>query len=167
MIKKTFLLIAIVFCVNSLLAQDLSYPRLGVGIQANFPVGGLSVKADLTEQHSAQAVIGIFGPFSSYYGRYSFNFNETGYDFRIKPYLYGQAGIFSFDYKGLNEQYQLVDETESNLGFGGGAGIEWYYAPFTDKLRFNIEIGYNKVDFSFYDYNSILFGGGIHYYVDL
>jgi hypothetical protein len=29
----------------------------------------------LTEQHSAQAVIGIFGPFSSYYGRYIYNFS--------------------------------------------------------------------------------------------
>jgi hypothetical protein len=95
MIKKTILLI--VFVLNSciLLAQDLSYPRLGVGVQGNFPAGGLSVKADLTEQHSAQAVIGVFGSFSSYYGRYSFNFNETGKDFRIKPYVYGQAGILT------------------------------------------------------------------------
>ena len=168
MIKKTFLLIAFVFSSSLLLAQDLSYPRLGVGMQANFPAGGLSVKADLTEQHSAQAVIGIFGPFSSYYGRYSFNFNETGDDFRIKPYLYGQAGIFNYDYPGFDENtFQLVDETESDFGFGVGAGIEWHYAPFTDKLRFNIEIGYGKVDFEFYDFKSISFGGGIHYYFDL
>jgi hypothetical protein len=168
MIKKTFLLIAFVFSSSILLAQDLSYPRLGVGMQANFPAGGLSVKADLTEQHSAQAVISVFGPFSSYYGRYSFNFNETGDDFRIKPYLYGQAGIFNYDYPKFDENtFQLVEETESDFGFGFGAGIEWHYAPFTDKLRFNIEIGYGKVDFEFYEFKSISFGGGIHYYFDL
>jgi len=75
MIKKTFLLVAFVFSSSFLLAQDLSYPRLRVGFQANFPAWVLSVKADLTEQHSAQAVIGIFGPFSSYYGRYIYNFS--------------------------------------------------------------------------------------------
>tara|TARA_B110000259_G_scaffold34139_1_gene37953 strand:+ start:417 stop:923 length:507 start_codon:yes stop_codon:yes gene_type:complete len=168
MIKKIFLVIAFVFSSSLLLAQDLSYPRLGVGIQTSFPAGGLSVKADLTEQHSAQAVIGIFGPFSSYYGRYSFNFNESGYDFRIKPYLYGQGGLFSYTYKGIDlNTFEVVDETESNFGYGVGAGIEWHYAPFTDKLRFNIEIGYGNVDFAFYDFKSILFGGGIHYYFDI
>jgi hypothetical protein len=97
MIKKTFLLVVFVFSSSFLLAQDLSYPRLGVGFQANFPAGGLSVKADLTEQHSAQAVIGFFGPFSSYYGRYIYNFSESGENLLLKPYVYAQAGIWKYD----------------------------------------------------------------------
>lgn len=160
MIKKTFLLFAILLSANSLLSQELSYPRLGVGLQANFPAGGLSVKADITEQHSAQAVISFFGPFSSYYARYLYNFNESGDDFRIKPYAYGQVGIYTYDYTAISEK-------ESNFGFGFGAGIEWHYAPFSENLRFNIELGYGNVDFEFYDFNAISFGAGIHYYFGL
>lgn len=168
MIKNSFILVALFLSANCLFSQELDYPRLGVGMQANFPAGGLSVKADLTEQHSAQAVIGVFGPFSSYYGRYLFNFNENGEEFKYKPYAFAQAGVYNYDYQTYNmETFQEEDEKETSFGYGLGAGLEWYYLPFTDKLRFNIEIGFGKVNFDFYDFNAITFGGGIHYYFDI
>jgi hypothetical protein len=165
--KKTFLLLAFLISSTVILSQDLGYPRLGVGAQTTFPAGGLSIKADLTEQHSAQAVIGVFGPFSSYYGRYSYSFQENGNNFRLRPYLYGQAGLFSYDYISFDQNFQIIEDTENTFGFGFGAGLEYYYAPLTDKLRFNVEIGYGKVDFAFYDFKAILFGVGLHYYFDL
>jgi opacity protein-like surface antigen len=162
MIKKTFLLVVFVFSSSFLLAQDLSYPRLGVGFQANFPAGGLSVKADLTEQHSAQAVIGFFGPFSSYYGRYIYNFSESGENLLLKPYVYAQAGIWKYDY-GLS----FIEDSESSFGYGVGGGLEFTYPQLSDKLKCSIEIGYSRVDFLNYNFNSISFGVGLHYYFNL
>ena len=148
-------------------AQKLGHPRIGVGLQTIFPFGGLSVKADLTEQHSAQAVIGVFGPISSYYGRYAYNFKEDGKDFKIKPYLFAQAGVFAVDYTTFDANFQLVEAKEKSPGFGAGAGLEWHYKPFSEKLRFNVEVGYWKVDLSYYELKAIMYGGGIHYYFEL
>jgi hypothetical protein len=140
--------------------------RLGVGFQANFPAVGLSVKVDLAEHHSAQAVIGIFGPFSSYYGRYLYNFSESGENFLVKPYLFVQAGLWKnniqsygfagYDYSG-----------SSSFGYGIGAGLEFTYPKFTDKLKYSIEIAYSEVDLYSYNFNSITFGVGLHYYFNL
>ena len=110
----------------SLKAQKLDFPRLGVGIQTSFPLGGLSGKLDITKQHSAQAIIGIFGPLSIYSGRYLYNFSEDGKNFRIKPYLYGQVGLWSYDFQSINQNFQSIEDTENTLGFSAGAGIEWY-----------------------------------------
>lgn len=149
----------------SAMSQE-KYPRLGVGMQANFPVFGISAKADLTEKHSAQAVLGVLGSVSSYYARYIYNFKEkeTEIQITLKPYLYGQAGYFVYD---LGKTYNLDIDKESVFGFGFGGGLEWYYKPLTKNLKFNIELGYSKVDFDYYDFKSISFGGGIHYYFNL
>ncbi len=162
--KKTVLFFVFVMVFMTSYSQESNYPRFGAGFQSSFPSGGLSVKADLTEKHSAQAVIGLFGPFSSYYGRYLYNFTEKGNDFRYKPYAYGQAGLFSYDYQRFDTNFNSIDDTESVFGFGVGAGLEWYYAPFTEKLKINIELGYGNVNFDFYDFNAFSFGGGIHYF---
>lgn len=162
--KNYFLSILFIFLINNSFAQDLDYPRLGVGFQASFPAWGLSAKADFDETNSAQAIIGVAGPFSSYYGRYLYNFNEGGDDFVIKPYVFAQAGMYSYDY---NYSYLGLGKTENVFGYGAGAGIEWHYAPFTDKLRFSLEVGYSKVDFNHYDFKAIMFGGGIHYHFNL
>jgi opacity protein-like surface antigen len=169
MIKKMFLLVAFMFATSILVAQDLSYPRLGVGFQANFPAGGLSVKADLTEQHSAQAVIGLFGPFSSYYGRYIYNFSESGENFLLKPYVYAQAGIWKYDIEsyGLDLTGTGLEDSESSFGYGIGAGLEFTYPQLSDKLKYSVEIGYSNVDLLNYDFNSIAFGVGLHYYFNL
>ena len=143
------------------------YHRLGVGIQTSFPLGGISGKLDLTKQHSAQAIVGIFGPLSTYSGRYLYNFSEDGKNFRIKPYLYGQVGLWSYDFQSFDQNFQLIEDTENSFGFGAGAGIEWHYKPLSDKLRFNIELGFGKVDLIYYEWKTTTFGGGIHYYFEL
>lgn len=167
--KKTiFKVVALLLLLTTVSHAQETYPRFGIGLQANFPAGGLSAKAELTETHTAQAVVGIFGPFSSYFGRYAYNFPEKESEVKInyKPYLYGQAGYYVYDF----ENYLGMDlgvSKETSFGFGFGAGIEWCYVPFTKDLKFNIEIGYNNVNFDYYKFKSIWFGAGIHYYFNL
>jgi hypothetical protein len=99
--------------------------------------------------------------------RYLYNFSEDGKNFRIKPYLYGQVGLWSYDFQSFDQNFQLIEDTENSFGFGAGAGIEWYYKPLSDKLRFNIELGFGKVDLIYYEWKTTTFGGGIHYYFEL
>lgn len=146
---KPFYLFIILLFHQFSFSQE-TYPRIGVGMQANFPIGGVSVKADITENHTAQAVVGIFGPLSCYYGRYLYNFTEKETDINVtfKPYVYAQAGYYVYDLA----NYYNVDldiEKENNFGYGFGGGIEWYYEPFTSDLKFNFELGYSKVDFEY------------------
>ena len=126
---KKILIAALLLTGLSLKAQKLDFPRLGVGIQTSLPLGGISGKLDLTKQHSAQAIVGIFGPLSTYSGRYLYNFSEDGKNFRIKPYLYGQVGLWSYDFQSFDQNFQLIEDTENSFGFGAGAGIEWHYKP--------------------------------------
>lgn len=162
--NKNFLLILAFVLTTSAFSQDLDYPRLGIGIQGSFPAFGLSAKFDITEQHSAQAVIGTFNTLSAYFGRYSYNFVEEGNDFRYKPYVFGQAGLYTYNYPNT---YGITTFQEKVFGFGAGAGIEYYYAPLTYKLRMSIEIGYGKAYFDYYRFNSVSFGVGVHYYFEI
>ena len=146
----------------SLNAQNLSYPRIGVGLQANFHGGGLSAKVDITEKHSAQLIIDVFGRFTSYTGRYLYNFNENGNEFRYKPYVFGQMGVFNYDYRPNHPL--LLKDRDSVFGLGVGGGLEVHYTPFTDRVRLNVELGYNTAEFDFYDYDPIFFSIGLHYY---
>lgn len=168
MLKKCIFIASIVFFSFNSTAQNLDYPRIGVGLQANFPAGGLSIKGDLTEQHSAQVVIGIFGPFSSYYGRYLYNFKENGENLLLKPYVYGQLGYWKYD---LESYYGITgtgfEESSSSIGYGIGGGLEFTYPSLSDKLKYSVELGYSKVDLQYYDFKSITFGVGIHYYFNL
>jgi hypothetical protein len=165
-IFKTVSMLLFLMTASMSNAQE-TYPRFGLGIQMSFPAGGLSAKAEITEQHTAQAVVGIFGPFSSYFGRYAYNFPEKESEVNIsyKPYLFGQAGYYVFDINGFEGINGI--EKETSFGFGLGAGLEWCYQPFSKDLKFNFEVGYNKVDFDFYNFKSISFGAGIHYYFNL
>lgn len=155
------------FSISKTLAQE-TYPRFGLGFQASLPAVGISAKADITEKHTAQAVVGIFGPFSSYYGRYAYNFPKKVSSIQIeyKPYLYGQAGYYKYDidsFLGLGNQ----TNSETSFGYGLGAGLEWNYIPISKDLKFNMEIGYGNVKFDYYKFKSLSVGVGIHYYFNL
>lgn len=163
--KKISLIFIVFFAILSKVnAQDLKHPRIGVGFQSSFPSWGLSGKYDFTERHSAQAVLGLSGPFSSIYGRYLYNFDEKGESLVLKPYLLGQVGTYSYKYKTLDNQGKIRNETETHLGFGIGAGVEFHVPEISEAIRLNLELGYNRVGFEFYDYSGFLIGLGGHYY---
>ncbi len=149
-------------------AQNLDYPRLGIGAQASFPAAGISAKADFTEQHSAQLIVGIAGPFSAYYGKYMYNFPESGNAMVFRPYLYGQAGLYTYKFTNIDfNTYSLYEDTEKVFGYGAGGGLEFHFPDLTDRIRFNVELGYGKVGFDYYDFKAMVIGAGIHYHFNL
>lgn len=158
-------LLLIAFCSTtlSMSAQD-NYPNYQIGMQATFPLGGLSGKVNLTENHTAQAVVGLFGPLSSYFGRYAYHFQtkETNWG-GLRPYGFGQLGYFKYDF----ETFGLNNSSENNIGYGAGFGIELWNKNFIENLKFSTEIGYNKVNIDAYELKSIYFGFGLHYQFEL
>lgn len=166
--NNAFILMVFILVVGNLTssyAQE-TFPNYQVGIQTSFPIGGLSAKANITETHSAQAVVGIFGPVSSYFGRYLYNFdnNESNWGLSYRPYLYGQAGYYVYD---LGSTFNVDIDKETNFGFGFGGGIEWHMKEYFNNLKFNLEVGYNKVDFEYYKFKTIAIGVGMHYQFNL
>ncbi|PDS25666.1 carbohydrate porin, partial [Flavobacterium branchiophilum] len=164
MLQFGFCALVATFSISKTMAQE-TYPRFGLGFQASFPAVGLSAKAEITAEHTAQAVVGILGPFSSYYGRYNYNFPEKNPSENVlyKPYLYAQAGYYVYDF----DKYLGIStglKQENSLGYGLGAGLEWAYKPFSKDFKFSSEIGYSKVNFEYYHFKSITFGVGLHYY---
>jgi hypothetical protein len=155
--KKLLLSLIVVACVFSTNAQSLSAPKMGIGFQYGFMSFGVSARMDFTENHSAQAIVGLLGPLKSYSGKYMYCFNESGYNFVIKPYLFAQAGMI---------KYSMFNINETIFAYGGGAGIEWHIPFITEHLRVNWELGYGKADLSNYNFNSIIFGAGLHYYFE-
>ncbi len=114
-------------------------------------------------------MVGVFGPFSSYYGRYIYNFSESGDNLLLKPYVYAQAGIWKYDIEsyGLGLTGTGLEDSENSFGYGIGGGLEFTYPQLSDKLKYSIEIGYSKVDLLNYNFKSIAFGVGLHYYFNI
>lgn len=52
------------------------------------------------------------------------------------------------------------------VGFGGGAGVEYFFKDFLPQLGWNLEIGFGSVNFKEapYDFNAMMVGWGAHYY---
>ena len=156
--KKLLIVFSFLLGLHPLFSQSLSTPRIGIGVQGSFPAMGLSVKADLTEHHSLQGVAGFFTNLKTYAVKYMFCFNESGDFFVIKPYFYGTAGVFKYD---------LYFTSETVFGFGAGAGLEYYIPVLSEKLRPAIEIGLTRANFNVYQFKSLTFGAGLHYYFEL
>jgi hypothetical protein len=157
--KKLLIVFSFLLGLHPLFSQSLSTPRIGIGFQGSFPAMGLSVKADLTEHHSLQGVAGFFtNQLKTYAVKYMFCFNESGDFFVIKPYFYGTAGVFKYD---------LYFTSETVFGFGAGAGLEYYIPVLSEKLRPAFEIGLTRANFNVYQFKSLTFGVGLHYYFEL
>ncbi len=153
--KKLLLTLIIATCIFNSNAQNMSYPRLGLGLQYSLPAFGLSAKLCLNETHAAQAIFGIIGPISSYAGKYLYYFNETGNLLIIQPYGYAMAGIF---------KYNFMNTNETGFGYNIGLGIEYYIPLLSENLRPSFEIGFGNVYLDNFSVSSIMFGIGFHYF---
>ena len=160
------------FCLFTANGQEISESGvLGAGIQATSLNYGLSARYNLTEIHGLQAVIGSvnygFGGSVnafSFTGRYLYSF--TGSNSNFRPYALGQVGLFTVKYKD-NFFGNIVDESDTSISFGAGAGIEYAFDGL-EQLGFNVEAGYGTGSFGDgLSYSGIFFGGGIHYYFNL
>jgi len=154
--KLSLLILTLFFC-------NISYTQsLGIGLQSSFPSYGLSAKLDMNDTHSAQVIFGALGIVSNYSARYIYNFQETG-AIQVKPFLYSQVGVWSYSFSSFG-----IDENESTIGYGLGAGLEFNWLNFvSENLKTTVEIGYGKVDLDSYNFAFTTFGFGIHYTLDL
>ena len=124
--------------------------QLGVGFLATLPTAGFSAIINLTPNTAAQGLLGLFfAGLKTVTGRYLYYFRETT---NFQPYVYGELGAWSYE-------KQVV------LGFGGGAGLEYFIEryPFVSfSFEFTLrEIGF---DADVYDISGLAVGGGLHYY---
>tara|TARA_Y100001954_G_C15584166_1_gene489880 strand:- start:97 stop:576 length:480 start_codon:yes stop_codon:yes gene_type:complete len=152
-----------IICLVTIYGKSFSQ-NIGVGFQATLPSFGISVKYDVTDQHTIQAIYGAFGIVSNISGRYMYNFdenNESSFLGTVKPFLYGQIGVWSYDYS----SFGIDVETESSIGFGIGGGLEFNWLSFiSNNLKSTLELGFSRVDIQSYNFKATTFGGGIHYH---
>lgn len=141
---------------------DLTVPvgaqsgRFGIGTGSSWPAYGVSGTYRVTDQITAEAILGLFGAIQSITGRGWYRFQQ---DPTYDLYAFGTAGIMRYDY---------IIDTESSLGLGGGVGIEFSWAKILDNADFppifsNIDIGLVLANFDRYNWSGFSFGGGIHY----
>ena len=131
----------------------------GVGFQASWPAYGLSGLYDVNEQITAQAVIGFLGTVTTFAGRGIYRFQR---DDLYNLYGFGEAGVLRWAGAGF--------ASETALGIGGGAGIEFdlaeAFSSETDSfppLFASLEIGLTLANFDNYNFSLLGLGGGIHY----
>ncbi len=131
--------------------------RYGVGFQGTFPAWGISGTMMFTDEITGQLILGPFGYLQTYAARGLYQFrDETYWDL----YGFGMLGLWTYNY-GFNRQ-----STESSLGLGAGAGIQYDWRAWNDELPpiyWNVELGLGYVNLDRYNFGSVLFGTGVHY----
>lgn len=138
-------------------AQDRDDLKFGVGFQSSFPAYGISGSMDVNENITAQAIIGFFGSLKTYAGRGLYRFKKEQH---WEMYGYGMIGAWNYGFLGVSETV---------LGFGAGAGLEYDWRAFNPDLPplfWNIELGIGFVDFSDevnYNFSTLLIGIGVYY----
>lgn len=163
--KAILIVLTLVVLKASVIAQDVNR-TIGVGLQASFPSFGLSLKYAVTDQSVVQATIAPFGMSSggtstsfNYYGlRYIHRFignDETSVV--LDPYLFVGGGLMSFKTTSSGSS-----SSSNTFGYSAGGGLELILGK---KFGISAEIGYGKLSFSGgVAVNSILSGGGLHFY---
>lgn len=146
-------------------AQDRDDLKWGAGFQGSFPAYGLSGMMDINEMISVQAILGFFGSLNTYAGRGLYRFKKEE-DWEI--YGYGMIGAWSYDGVRFRTGFGIENYTETVIGFGAGAGLEYDWRAFNPDLPplfWNIELGIGIVDFNDvnYNFNTLLIGAGVHY----
>lgn len=147
--------IAAVLAVFFFFAGALEAGEYGVGFQSSWPAWGLSGMYDVNEEVSAQAVLGFAGTANAYSirGLYRFHREESW-----NAYGYGSLGLWTYRHRVLG--------SESALGFGGGAGIEYDWRAINPELPpiyWNLEIGIASVGLDHYSVSALMLGLGAHY----
>jgi len=138
------------------LAQYDSASPFGIGFQSAWPSYGISGLYDVNEQITVQAIIGALGTVTNFGGR-------GIYRFQIEPkynlYGFGTVGLWRYDY---------TIDTESVVGFGGGAGVELDWRRILEDDSFpplytSLDLSFVLANFEYYNFSGISTGGGVHY----
>jgi len=156
---KTTLLVASLVLTSQANALDLDFSKASKGnmyggFQSSWPSHGFSLKMDLNEKMTAQAVVGFLGTVNNYALRGIYKFKkEQFYDM----YGFGSLGILTWS----NDIYD-----ENVFGFGGGAGAEYDIRGIDSSfipLYVSAELGLNIASFDHYNFSSLGLGVGVHY----
>ena len=139
--------------------------KYGVGFQSSFPAYGISGMVDANDALSAQGIIGFFGNLKTFAGRGLYRFRKES---NWNIYGYGMTGAWSYTGFRVGEAFAIEETTETVLGFGAGAGIEYDWRAWNAELPpvvWNLELGVGVVDFDQVNYNfsTLLLGAGVHY----
>ena len=133
-------------------AKPMKNGKFGVGVQLSFPTGGISVKKEMTDELTVQATLGGGGYYTVIGGRGLYKFKkDAAYD------IYGFGGLAYINWKFLNV-------SESSVGYGAGAGIEYDVAK---DITVNGELGFYGASFGngfTGTYGGVGFGLGAHYW---
>jgi len=178
--KKLFGLLAILLVILASSAsifaqqkQEEKKTKFGIGFQASIPAFGISGMMDLKDKVAIQAVLGPFGDLKTYTGKGIYRFKKEP---TWNVYGYGTLGIWRCTGYDVNS-WDLNKTTETVLGLGAGAGIEYdwlilWKAVFPKlsetslpPLFFNLELGLSSIKFKKIeeDFSDIIFGAGVHY----
>lgn len=146
-------------------AQNVQPTQYGVGFQATFPSYGLSGMMDITPTISAQGILGFFGSLKTYAVRGLYRFKRKDY---WNLYGYGMIGAWSYTGRYYDYDRDWIDDTETTVGFGVGAGFEYDWRGWDAELPaifwdFEIGLGFANFNTVGYDFSVLAIGGGVHY----
>ncbi|HIO95877.1 MAG TPA: hypothetical protein EYG67_03570 [Campylobacterales bacterium] len=153
--KKTLLSILLSM---GILSNATANDNLYMGIQSSFPSEGFSIKMDTSHKVAVQGIFDFIGDETSYALRGLYKFKKEQF---YNVYGYGEIGLWSWD------KAYYYHESETVLGFGAGAGIEYDLRGLDSSfipLFVNAELNLHMIDFDYY-HNDDEFGLGlgIHY----
>ncbi len=156
--KMVFIILAGVFFLHSMQAapaESSDFSGYGIGLQGTFPAWGLSGTYDMDDNISLQAILGFGGAANAYAvrGLYRFKHEQSW-----NAYGYGSVGLWTYRHWHRG--------SESALGFGAGAGIEYdwrYLNPDLPPLFWNIELGIGIVGLDHYSVSALWIGTGVIY----
>ena len=149
---------------NIAFAQGEKETKFGIGFQSSFPAWGISGMMDVADNVSVQGILGAFGDLKTYAGRGIYRFRKEP---KWNTYGYGMIGAWSYPWYKW-EGWNLVEETETTIGFGAGVGIEYdwrAWMPDLPPVWWNLKIGVGMIEFeeADYDLSTFMVGCGGHY----
>ena len=164
---RTLFLVAVMLLLASSIAvgEEEKDTRFGIGFQGSFPAWGISGVADLNESVAIQGVFGMFGDLKTYAGRGILRFSKGTY---WNTYGYGMGGVWTYTGYEFDDDWTLRETTQTVPGFGAGVGLEYdwrAWSPNMPPVRWNLEIGFARVEFDEvdYDFSSLMVGAGLHF----
>jgi hypothetical protein len=145
---------------QSLERSDSPY---GIGFQSSWPAWGVSGIYDVNDRFTAQAVLGAFGTLTTLTGRGLYHFQR---DPAYSLFGFGTLGIWRHSFR-----VARVNETETSVGIGGGAGVELNWQRILSRddgstfppFYSNIDIGLTFATFDAYAWSALTIGVGFHY----
>jgi hypothetical protein len=144
-------------------SQQERSSRFGIGVQSSWPAYGLSGIYDANDRMTAQLVLGALGSVTTISGRLLYHFKRME---KYNWYGFGTAGLWRHSYR-----FAGIDDSETAVAFGGGAGIELDWRRIIESgggdfppLYSTIDIGLTATSgFDHYSWSALTWGVGLHY----